>query len=443
MLIFTIYETYFNINLFLSSVFTWGRRMSKKLEQLRRNSDTNSLNNTNAAVPTKNYDSKKNTIDHSKSKNKTERPMSLVEPPVCVKSNVPPPTQKTFKTFFHRIGSTGMLNHRSSQSSTSSSSGAGGKASTLSSPLYRSSSTSQLNTSTSSYVKGDDPTEGVNLKNGASSCNTMHQHAVNGQPLKSSSYDDIASASDPSRKGFPYAFLRSKLSVLPEENGGSVLNQKRMLQNHASNNNCCTSSYPAEPTTPQCNLRRFHYATTASMTSTRDSITQTASPPGISYQNSPVAAIQQQHSSDESSSNVSNSPRTSTSIDWDPMTYQRLSSCLSSNESGYDSDGRHADDSTNSVRVGADLVLVDDSSALLAKTVQDRRSIVIGNSLPAPNMECSGTIRRRFRQIKLTKASVLDSIGVTLSPQYFNINDADVEIRYLVSGIDVNGLAYR
>lgn len=416
--------------------------MSKKLEQLRRNSDTNSLNNTNATAPTKNCDAKKNAIDHSKSKIKSERPMSLVEPPVSVKSMVPP-TQKTFKTFFHRIGSTGMLNHRSCQLSSNSSSGAGGKASNLASPLYRSSSTSQLNTSTSSYVKGDDPTDGVNLKNGASSGSTMHQHAVNGQPLKSSSYDDIASASDPSRKGFPYAFLRSKLSVLPEENGGSVLNQKRMLRNHATSGNSCTSSYPAEPTTPQCNLRRFHYATSVSSTQSRDSITQAASQPGSFHQKSPTAAIQQQHSSDESSSNVSNSPRTSTSIDWDPMTYQRLSSCLSSNESGYDSDGRHADDSTNSVRAGADSVVVDESLTLLASTVRDRRSILNGNLLAAPNMECSGTIRRRFRQIKLNKASVLDTIGVTLSPQYFNINDADVEIRYLVSGIDVNGLAYR
>lgn len=240
--------------------------MSKKLEQLRRNSDINSSNNSTASHTNKNSD-----VKHTKSKHKTERPMSLVEQPVSIKS-ASPPTQKTFKTFFHRIGSTGMLNHRSSQSCNNSGSGVGGKASTLASPLYRSSSTSQLNTSSSSYVKGDDPTDGVNLINGANSGSSMHQHAVNGQPLKSSSYDDIASASDPARKGFPYAFLRSKLSVLPEENGGSVLNQKRMLQNHASRN-------PTEPTTPQSNLRRFHYANAATLTPLRDSNSRVVSQP--------------------------------------------------------------------------------------------------------------------------------------------------------------------
>lgn len=120
-----------------------------------------------------------------------------------------------------------------------------------------------------------------------------------------------------------------------------------------------------------------------------------------------------------------------------------MSSCLSSNESGYDSDGRHADDSTNSVGVGVDSSASDESPTQLTSVLQDRRPIVNGISTPAPNMECGGTIRRRFRQIKLNKTSAHDSIGVVLSPQYFNINEVDVEIRYLVSGIDVNGLAYR
>lgn len=53
-------------------------------------------------------------------------------------------------------------------------------------------------------------------------------------PVKAVSYDNIVRVSNEpqvsKRTNFPYAFLRSKLSVLPEENGGSVINQKRILQ---------------------------------------------------------------------------------------------------------------------------------------------------------------------------------------------------------------------
>lgn len=149
--------------------------------------------------------------------------------------------------------------------------------------LYRSSSTSQLNsTSSSSYIKCDDPTDGINLITGNNNSNSKainndaqrtrdsailmrnDHHRKNGHSLsnqiveKSSSCDNInliqitnssqvsdllvefnaeanqqgaQGASLSKRSHFPYAFLRSKLSVLPEENGGSVLNQSRVLEN--------------------------------------------------------------------------------------------------------------------------------------------------------------------------------------------------------------------
>lgn len=64
-----------------------------------------------------------------------------------------------------------------------------------------------------------------------------NMHAANGLPIKAVSYDDIARVTHAhaqptaKRANFPYAFLRSRLSVLPEENGGSVINRKRMQLN--------------------------------------------------------------------------------------------------------------------------------------------------------------------------------------------------------------------
>lgn len=112
--------------------------------------------------------------------------------------------------------------------------------------LYRSSSTSQLNTS--SYIKGDDPTDGINLGNGSTMVNAstenVHSASMIGinmmrktkpiVPIKAASYDDIArvtfigsphtpssiagnngcgggiSSTQPKRANFPYAFLEMR-----------------------------------------------------------------------------------------------------------------------------------------------------------------------------------------------------------------------------------------
>lgn len=401
--------------------------MSRKLEQLRRNGETvKSASPEHVPAASNNKASRPSSCatDKTIKTNKLDRPMSFVDD---TKSH----STKAFKTFFHRIGSTGMLNHRSSQSSTSSSSSKSSGGLPSPSQLYRSSSTSQLNSSSSSYIKCADPTEGVNLSNKSSS---IGGHYKASPPHKSSSYDDITVVTDSirinsggggsSNKGFPYAFLRSKLSVLPEENGGSVLNHKRMQPNHLGANNF------ADPLTPH--LRRFHYVMAPS--SSRDNSLVNGENGGGGGKNQRI--MQHQHSSDESSS--SNSPRASTNIEWEPMTgtYQRLSSCLSSNESGYDSDGRHADDSSVNVTISTISTPGDCGSPVtIVSSPPTDRSI-------APSLECNGTIRRRFRQIRLSKALPNDVIGLVLSPQYCNINEVDVEIRYLVSDIDVNGLAY-
>lgn len=395
--------------------------MSKKLELLRRGDSAKSSVDVTSSI----VQSSKTCTEKCQSKQKLQRPTSLIQESDIKRDN---DRQKTFKTFFHRIGSTGMLNHKSSNSLLLN------KSLLESNQLYRSSSTSQLNSL--SYIKCDDPTDGINLLNKSKS-NTLQPSIV--ATIKSSSCDDIVKVTDQTKKGFPYAFLRSKLSVLPEENGGSVLNQKRLLENHAaalvasssmptklSNNSNTAPNTPSrtisEVSTPQCNLRRFHYATS----SINDS------PPRSQIMYSRNSSLRQ-HSSDECSSNMSNSPRASTNLDWDPAAYQRLSSCLSSNESGYDSDGRHTDDTTT----GGKLDILGQTSTQ-NDLVNRRLSTCSINS--AQHLDC--TIRRRFRQIKLNQTKADDTIGLVLTPQYFNLNDMDAEIRYLISDIDVNGLAY-
>lgn len=390
-------------------MFTWGRRMSKKFELLRRDSKNSiDLKSPADTLPSHSTD----TLGRSNIKTKNpQRPTSLISPDAV--------GTKTFRTFFHRIGSTGMLNHKSASLQ--------GRSTTslldASTQLYRSSSTSQLNSS--SYVKGDDPSDDVNF----SSKKAIKKSGTS--PVKSSSCDDIAKAGgDSAKKGFPYAFLRSKLSVLPEENGGSVINQKRLMENNAA----ALSSAGQNSTPLNLNLRRFHYASSSS----GDSPTRISD---TSILNSSTISSIRQNFPDECSSNHSNSPLSNNStLDWETPTYQRLSSCLSSNESGYDSDGRHVDESGLS---SSGSVLKSDNQQQQQMELPSR-SRTAGSSSGAASSGAveATTIRRRFRQIKLNKVKPDDAIGVIMAPQYYHLNEVDKEIRYLIADIETNGLAY-
>lgn len=114
------------------------------------------------------------------------------------------------RNFFVRIGSTG----RSAQPPPKPA-------------LFRSCSTSQLS---ASYVRGDDPADCLEVPA------QVPQPAPTYLPNKTVSCDNIAAiAAPPTRRpNFPYAFLRSKLSVLPEENGGSVLPPRGRLTKASS-----------------------------------------------------------------------------------------------------------------------------------------------------------------------------------------------------------------
>ncbi|XP_001604752.1 myb-like protein A [Nasonia vitripennis] len=240
----------------------WGlRRMSKKIDSFRRSSsretictiperpDSNhNLNNKN------NNNNNNNNVD---SANHNVRDLKLSEKKPATERRFFQNSTRSpspFKSFFIRMGSTGMLNS-SSKSGRRSSQNLEDKLNRTPEKenLFRSCSTSQLNTSPT-YVRGDDPSEGIDLRITAKkehgktvSCDNLSgrpctEDDVFEESTRSSTVGTATSSSsfipcdfaEPGRAefmkkssscdfkeakktNFPYAFLRSRLSVLPEE----------------------------------------------------------------------------------------------------------------------------------------------------------------------------------------------------------------------------------
>ncbi|XP_065207657.1 uncharacterized protein LOC135836631 isoform X2 [Planococcus citri] len=235
--------------------------MGKKLEVLRRSDSKDSLNSTT-----------------SRGSISRKLPWRLVRSPSSssqLKINDPVPNcepieKSTFKSFFHRIGSTSILNHSTDYEP---------EKKVTEKPMYRSLSTSQL--VMSSYIKGDDPADYIGDSEKDTSCSYEENlHTISAPTMSSISYvptktvscDNITaieSKVEPnltpsSRKSsFPYAFLRSKLSVLPEENGGSVL----------KNFNCPTPRSDKSKYTPQSPSLccKFEYKRSSSYVSSNES----------------------------------------------------------------------------------------------------------------------------------------------------------------------------
>ncbi|KAL1400482.1 hypothetical protein pipiens_007392 [Culex pipiens pipiens] len=463
--------------------------MGKKFDLLRRGSDAQKLpsptsttpttppspnGGTTGCVPIFNSDTIK------KSKTIPLKAYQSSDPLVKLNSER---SSGTFKNFFYRMGSTGMLNHKSNQlqknpaqsqqsqpakqeQSVPSQLGFMNKSKMDSNhqTLYRSSSTSQLNSC--SYIKCDDPTEGINLANGihknaASSTNlNMEQSSQKqSQATKSSSCDDIARVATQeqlSKKNhFPYAFLRSKLSVLPEENGGSVINYNRIKENL---------------------LRSGNRGSVISLRSDLDNISITDSQLNISDNGDVFLSATESKSftvSDIGGMSRNNSIKTLTDDSHSFVSnYQRLSSCLSSNESGYDSDGRHAEDKldpegtssippnpANNLSVHhaavdsyADAIRSKDQSYMFgsrrrmssSSSVCSMQNLDCGPGGGSGNGSAGSSIRRRFRQIKLEKCHHDEVIGIDLTPQTVTMDEGDCcETRFLVTEIDPEGIAYR
>ncbi|XP_041675565.1 uncharacterized protein LOC108111954 [Drosophila eugracilis] len=493
------------------NVFTWGKRMSRKLDLLKRNdspaaahkshSDLRSLFHSpthhkngsgGSSGPSSSKASPSSTGGHQSTSGSTTSTLKKCKsgPIETIKqrhqqqqqlaqdvgtgqsqSAQSTPThqfqaaarpQKALKNFFHRIGSTGMLNHRSHNLLKASE--AAQQATPAATTLYRSSSTSQL--SSCSYVKCDDPTEGLNLQR-----EQREQRLPRIASLKSSSCDDIAKVSscltastssgsaagslgsppsgaasagggstssgqhDPSRRGaFPYAFLRSRLSVLPEENHGNgpghlkqqIQRQREQHQQHQ-----------------------------------RDLLQQEQASSPLPQRRSPEQAMLNNVSRNDSI----------TSKDWEPL-YQRLSSCLSSNESGYDSDG-----GATGARLGNNLSISGGDTESIASGTLKRNSLISLSSSEGVGMGmglsmglgmgvtpstrnssiCSApvslggynydyeteTIRRRFRQLKLERKCQEDYIGIVLSPKTVMTNSNEQQYRYLIVELEPYGMAQK
>lgn len=236
--------------------------MGKKLEVLRRSDSRESLNSISSRDSLK----KKSIwrIGRSASENIHDGEKKSETSPSSIKG------------FFIRMGSTGMLNSSKHNGTKNNSGSPVGPVDSAGNTLFRSVSTSHLATS---YVRGDDPADCLDLggqtnSRDKQSCgNGVHSetsvsnkpphHTDPGYvPVKTLSCDNISrlgtnvTALPPpgSRKAnFPYAFLRSKLSVLPEENGGPAVNQ--MMRPKNQRDSFSDSRYSSEHSEKALRLR--------------------------------------------------------------------------------------------------------------------------------------------------------------------------------------------
>ncbi|XP_059050958.1 uncharacterized protein LOC131845842 [Achroia grisella] len=211
---------------------TWGRRMGKKLDMLKKPDpkvteeipSAKNISEDSSAVVTGQYKKKQHWKMGRSSSDSTS--LKKDNDTDSIKSNSRDRSPSPFKSFFHRMGSTGMLNSSKSQSLNAHRTNENYPVANGPS-LYRSCSTSHLST----YVKADDPSDDIDLQNAVnenkkspSKLNVMADETLVSSSTKAVSCDNIPNLegqtnnSANKKPNFPYAFLRSKLSVLPEEN---------------------------------------------------------------------------------------------------------------------------------------------------------------------------------------------------------------------------------
>ncbi|XP_043502741.1 signal transducer and activator of transcription B-like isoform X1 [Polistes fuscatus] len=277
-----------------SSLGVWGRRMSKKIDSFRRagsreticsleRSDANSNNNNNNNNESSNNNNNNASLNPAGNKSTlSQKTDPKLDPKRLAGNSQRSPSP--FKSFFIRMGSTGMLN--STRMNRRSQNVEIGSKTSEKENLFRSCSTSQLNTSPT-YVKGDDPSEGIDLRISARkdktvSCDDLagrrnddvfdnpidnvspsicQSGSLSASPTGSLSASPSGSPStrnfkpcdfgrsrmesamrkssscdfkEAKKSNFPYAFLRSKLSVLPEERHGSFVSKDERLFKTAS-----------------------------------------------------------------------------------------------------------------------------------------------------------------------------------------------------------------
>lgn len=313
--------------------------MGRKLDVLRRSDSRESLNSISSRESIK----KKSIwrIGRSASEN------------ICDAERKSETSPSSIKGFFIRMGSTGMLNSSKHNGTRNNQGCPAGPMDSAGNVLFRSVSTSQLATS---YVRGDDPADCLDLgsqqncKDQKNCVNSVrpeipvtsppcHPSDPGYVPVKTLSCDNISrlgtnvSTLPPpgSRKAnFPYAFLRSKLSVLPEENGGCLINKKVRPKSQRDSFSECT--YPGEHAEKAYRLRansEEYFPTSTPEPSTLPECNTLGRRRRSSVEISSLRRMQGRYCS----SLVSNSS-------FESEEKRFVGNYVSSNESGYDSDGQ-------------------------------------------------------------------------------------------------------
>ncbi|CAK1602129.1 unnamed protein product [Parnassius mnemosyne] len=316
---------------------TWGRRMGKKLDMLKKSDikeapkgtlSPESVNDESSSSISGQYKKKQTwKMGRSSSDSTTLQKDNDTD---SIRSGSRDRSPSPFKSFFYRMGSTGMLNTSKSHSLNSQKVSENYSSQPNTPSLYRSCSTSHLST----YVKADDPSEGIDLQNSGNASNKQsptkqnHNNLIPEENLVTSSTKAVSCDNIPKlesqpnsglckKPNFPYAFLRSKLSVLPEENNGNVYSYRR--NDDVPRRSSMISQRPPLDYDPMLVPRN------------RNSLPV--------YDYSGALGSSQDLKTDLASSNQS--------IHQEVLQAHRLSNYVSSNESGYDSDSRPTDEHSN------------------------------------------------------------------------------------------------
>ncbi|VVC98541.1 unnamed protein product [Leptidea sinapis] len=408
--------------------------MGKKLDMLKKTDCKEIEDTTSIKIETSEVDPTSVTGQYKKKQNwKTSRNTS--DSTSCqndndtdsIRSGSRERSPSPFKSFFHRMGSTGMLNASKTQTLNNSKTT---ETFTNSPTLYRSCSTSHLST----YIKADDPSDDIDLQNNQNenknspskqNHNILQTEETFVNSTKAVSCDNIPkldgqqNSTSTKKPNFPYAFLRSKLSVLPEENNMSAHRSISMRQSFSER---------IDRKSPKFRRERLYLSNSRSEERYKSS-DNISLHENIVYNNSKIKNDDEMSRNNlKSNSEIDGTPypyrrvddisRRSSMIshrpplDYDPMlvprnrnslpVYEyssalgsvqdlrtdlasstqsiqqeilqahRLSNYISSNESGYDSDGRPTDEYSNHSPPGYSCHLSNGSSGL-------NRDVHIGN----------------------------------------------------------------
>ncbi|KOX74063.1 PDZ domain-containing protein 2 [Melipona quadrifasciata] len=471
------------VNRTRSSFGVWGRRMSKKIDSFRRAGSRETICSISERSDQGNASNSANGVNSlagigsNNVASKTDKPVADSKFDGKPEKRTPGTFHRSpspFKSFFIRMGSTGMLN--SARSNRRSQNIDDRLKTTEKETLFRSCSTSQLNTSPT-YVKGDDPSEGIDLqissrKDKTVSCDNLagrqsddafDEHvgdasaglyaasitsfspcdfgqSRNESPMRKSSSCDFKEAK---KSSFPYAFLRSKLSVLPEERHGTFAAKDERLFKTASEEHFpalkIEETYTGTTTLGRRRTRNGNLTSRGSASKSQEQPATSVSKPGrgsyaefrkssarcpgedrYALTSGHLERIDDNFQQEDAGcySPYDSSPMSLRDLDMvatlrnhrrnsAPSGEQRLSShYVSSNESGYDSDGPRGESAAASENEGVSLKCTDSSDT--SSVIDSELEKPIRSSTPSEcqEQENGSDARTRKNDEATTDASV-------------------------------------